>query len=66
VTQATVLASNLLNALEDHEDTAAVPPAYDLGREFARIIAEGLGIGEAIAAQGLGIRARGGQNRGQG
>jgi hypothetical protein len=64
--QATALASNLLNALKDHEDTAAVPPAYNLSREFARIIAEGLGIGEAVAAQGLGIRARGGQNRGQG
>jgi hypothetical protein len=63
--QATALASNLLDALEDHEDTAAVPPPYDYGREFARIIAEGLGIEEAVAAQGLGIRARGGQNRSQ-
>jgi hypothetical protein len=65
-TQATALASNLINALENHEDAAAVPPPYDYGREFARIIAEGLGIEEAIAAQGLGIRTRGGQNRGQG
>jgi hypothetical protein len=64
--QATALASNLLNALENHEDAAAVLPPYDYGGEFARIIAEGLGIEEAVAAQGLGIRARGGQNRGQG
>jgi hypothetical protein len=64
--QATALASNLVNALENHKDAAAVPPPYDYGREFARIITEGLGIEEAIAAQGLGIRARGGQNRGQG
>jgi hypothetical protein len=60
--QATALATNLVNALENHEDAAAVPPPYDYGREFACIIAEGLGIDEAVTAQGLGIRARGGQN----
>jgi hypothetical protein len=65
-TQATALASNLIEALENHEDAAAIPPPYDYGREFARIIAKGLGIKEAVAAEGLGIRARGGQNCGQG
>jgi hypothetical protein len=65
-TQATVLASNLIKALENHKDATAVPPPYDYGREFARIIAAGLGIEEAVAAEGLGIRAGGGQNRSQG
>jgi hypothetical protein len=64
--QATALASNLIDALENHEDAAVVPPPYDYGREFARIIAKGLGIEEAVAAQGLGIPAGRGQNRGQG
>jgi hypothetical protein len=64
--QATALASNLLNALKNHEDATAVLPAYDYGGELARIIAEGLGIEEAVAAEGLGICARRGQNRGQG
>jgi hypothetical protein len=60
--QATALASNLINALENHKDAAAVLPPYDYGREFAHIIAEGLRIEEAVTAQGLGIRARRGQN----
>jgi hypothetical protein len=64
--QATALASNLLDALKNHEDAAEVPPAYDYGGEFARIIAEGLGIEEAVAAKGLGIRAQRGQNCNQG
>jgi hypothetical protein len=65
-TQATALAANLLSALENHENATAVPPAYDYGEEFARIVAEGLGIEEAVAAQGLGVRAGRGQRRGQG
>jgi hypothetical protein len=64
--QATALASNLVDALENHEDAAAIPPPYDYGGEFTRIIAEGLGIEEAVAAQGLGICAGGGQGCGQG
>jgi hypothetical protein len=65
-TQATALASNLIEALENHEDAATVPPPYDYGREFVRIITTGLRIEEAVAAEGLGICAGGGQNRGQG
>jgi hypothetical protein len=64
--QATTLASNLIQALENHDDAAAVPPPYDYSREFMRIIAEGLEIEEAVTAEGLGIRAGGGQNHGQG
>jgi hypothetical protein len=66
--QATALAGRLLDALENHQDTAEVPPAYDYGGEIARIIAKGLGIEEAVVTEGLGIR--GGrhqrQNRGLG
>jgi hypothetical protein len=67
-TQATALASRLINALENHQDAAPVPPAHDYGEEVARIVAEGLGIDQAVAAEGLGVRTRGsrGQGRGQG
>jgi hypothetical protein len=65
-TQATVLASRLLDALENHQDTAEIPPAYNYREEIARIVAEGLGIEQAVAAEGLGVRAGGGQGRGQG
>jgi hypothetical protein len=65
--QATALAARLIDNLEqNNEDTAEVPPAYDYGEEFARIITEGLGIPPAIAAEGLGVRARRGQRGGQG
>jgi hypothetical protein len=54
--QATALATRLVNSLEqDHQDTTEVPPAYDYGEEFTRIVAEGLGITPDIAAEGLGI-----------
>jgi hypothetical protein len=67
-TQATALASRLINALENHQDAAPVPPAHDYGEEVARIVAEGLGIDQAVAAEGLGVCTRGsrGQGRGQG
>jgi hypothetical protein len=56
--QATTLAARLVNHLEqNHEDTTALPPAYDYGEEFARIIVEGLGIPPAVAAEGLGVRS---------
>jgi hypothetical protein len=64
--QATALASRLVNALENHQDAVEVPPAYDYGEEIARIVAEGLGIEQVVAAEGLGVRARRGQGRGQG
>jgi hypothetical protein len=64
--QATALASRLLDALEDNQDAAQVPPAYDGADEFARIVAESLGIDPAVAAEGLGIRTRGGRGQGRG
>jgi hypothetical protein len=65
-TQATALAANLINALENHQDAAQVPPAYDYGEEIANIVAEGLGIDQAVAAEGLGVRTRGGRRQGRG
>jgi hypothetical protein len=65
--QATALATRLVTSLEqNHQDTAAVPPAYDYGEEFARIVAEGLGIAPDVAAKGLGVRNRRGRRGGQG
>jgi hypothetical protein len=55
--QATALASRLLDALEDNEDAALVPPAYDGADEFARIVAESLGIDPTVAAEVLRLRA---------
>jgi hypothetical protein len=54
--QATALASRLLDALENNQDAAPVPPAYSEADEFARIVAESLGIEPVVAAEGLGIR----------
>jgi hypothetical protein len=55
--QATALATRLVDHLEqNHQDPTEVPPAYDYGEEFARIIAEGLGIPPNVAAEGLGVR----------
>jgi hypothetical protein len=65
-TQATALASNLLTALENHQDTATVPPPYNFSDEISRIITEGLGLKEAIIAKGLGVQAGRGQSHGQG
>jgi hypothetical protein len=64
--QATALATQLINALEDHEDTPTVPPPYDYGREIAEIVTAGIGLSPAIVAEGLGIRGGAGQQRGQG
>jgi hypothetical protein len=65
--QATALATRLVDSLEqDHQDTTTVPPAYDYGEEFSRIVAEGLGIMPDVAAEGLGIRNRRGRRGGQG
>jgi hypothetical protein len=64
--QATALATRLINALEDNKDAASIPPAYDYREEFARVVAEGLGINPAIAAEGLGVRTRGGRGQGRG
>jgi hypothetical protein len=65
--QATALATSLVDSLdEDHQNTPEVPPGYDYGEEFARIVTEGLGIMPDVAAEGLGIRHRRGRRGGQG
>jgi hypothetical protein len=64
--QATALASRLLNALENNQDAAPIPPPYDYGEEIARVVAEGLGLEQAVIAEGLGIRTRGGRGQGRG
>jgi hypothetical protein len=65
--QATLLAARLVDRLEqNNQDASEIPPAYNYGEEFTWIIAEGLGILPAVAAEGLGVQGRGGQRRGQG
>jgi hypothetical protein len=64
--QATVLANNLVNALENHQNPAPVSPVRDYQEEFARVVAESLGISAATAAEGLGLRSRRGRRGGQG
>jgi hypothetical protein len=64
--QATALAAGILDALENNEDAASIPPPYDYGQEIANIIAEGLGVDPAVVAEGLGVRGRGGARRGEG
>jgi hypothetical protein len=64
--QATALASRLVDALENHQDATSVPPVHDYGEEVARIVAEGLGINRDVAAEGLGVRTRGGRGQGRG
>jgi hypothetical protein len=65
-TQATALANNLVDALENHQNPAPVSPAHDYQEEFAQIVAESLGISTATAAEGLGLRSRRGRRGGQG
>jgi hypothetical protein len=64
--QATALASRLINALENHQDAKPIPPAYDYREEIARIVTEGLGVEQAVVAEGMGVRTRGGQGQGRG
>jgi hypothetical protein len=64
--QATALAANLINALENNQDSTAVPPAYDYGEEISRILADGLGLDRVVVAEGLGIRGGGSHQGGQG
>jgi hypothetical protein len=64
--QATALADNLLSALENHQNAAPVSQVHDYREEFARVIAESLGISAATAAEGLGLRSRRGRRGGQG
>jgi hypothetical protein len=65
--EATALAASLTSSLrEDDQDAAPVPPARDFREEFARVVAESLGISTATAAEGLGLRSRRGRRGGQG
>jgi hypothetical protein len=65
--QATALATRLIDSLDqNHQDATAVLPAYDYGEEFARIVAEGLGIAPNVTAEGLGICHQRGRRGGQG
>jgi hypothetical protein len=59
------LASSTVSTQND-QDIPEVPPSYDYGEEFARVVAEGLGITPEVAAEGLGIRNRRGRRGGQG
>jgi hypothetical protein len=64
--QATALAANLISALENHQDSGTVPPPYNYGEEISRILVDGLGLNQAIVAEGLGVRGGGGHHGGQG
>jgi hypothetical protein len=65
-TQATALAAQLINTLENHKDAPSVLPPHDYGQEIAGIVAAGLRIDPSVAAEGLGVRGGEGQRRGQG
>jgi hypothetical protein len=62
--QATALAASILDALEVNEDATAIPLPYDFGDKISRIVAEGLGLEQAVIAEGLGVRCRGGRGQG--
>jgi hypothetical protein len=65
--EATALAACLTTSLrQDNQDAAPVPPVHDYQEEFARVVAESLGISVATAAEGLGLRSRRGWRGGQG
>jgi hypothetical protein len=65
-TQATALASRLIDSLEqDHQNATAVPPPYDPTDEFTHVLAEGLGLRQAQVAEGLGLHGGRGTVRGQ-
>jgi hypothetical protein len=61
------LAARLTTSLgQNDQDTAPVPPVCDYREEFARVVAESLGISTTTAAEGLGLRSRRGRRGGQG
>jgi hypothetical protein len=65
--EATALAARLTTSLgQNNQDPAPVPPVRDYQEEFARIVAESLGISAATAAEGLGLHSRRGRRGGQG
>jgi hypothetical protein len=65
--EATALAARLTTSLgQNDQDPTPVPPVRDYREEFARVVAESLGISTATAAEGLGLRSRRGRRGGQG
>jgi hypothetical protein len=65
--EATALAARLTTSLgQNNQDAAPVPPTRDYREEFARVVAESLGISAATAAEGLGLCNRRGRRGGQG
>jgi hypothetical protein len=65
--EATALAARLTTSLgQDNQNPTPVPPVRDYREEFARVVAESLGISTATAAEGLGLRSRRGRRGGQG
>jgi hypothetical protein len=65
--EATALAARLTTSLgQDNQDAAPVLPVRDYREEFARVVAESLGISTTTAAEGLGLRSRRGRQGGQG
>jgi hypothetical protein len=65
--EATALAARLTTSLgQDHQDATPVLPIRDYREEFARVVAESLGISTATAAEGLGLCSRRGRRGGQG
>jgi hypothetical protein len=65
--EATALAASLTTSLrQNDQDAAPVPPVHNYLEEFARVVAESLGISAATAAEGLGLRSRRGRRGGQG
>jgi hypothetical protein len=56
--EATALAARLTTSLEqDNQDPTPIPPVRDYREEFARVVAESLGISTATAAEGLGLHS---------
>jgi hypothetical protein len=65
--EATVLAARLTTSLgQDDQNAAPVLPTCNYREEFARVVAESLGISATTAAEGLGLRNRRGWRGGQG
>jgi hypothetical protein len=65
--EATALAASLTTSLgQNSQDPTQIPPVRDYREEFARVIAESLGISAATAAEGLGLHSRRGRRGGQG
>jgi hypothetical protein len=61
------LAACLTTSLgQNDQNPTPIPPVRDYREEFARVVAESLGISTATAAEGLGLRSRRGQRGGQG